>query len=245
MTLLPGLTIEAFVLLFAVTTIAAVIQRTTGQAFGTILAGFITLMAPDYVPAAIIILGASVTLMSAGLDFRAIRFQEIAPAIIGRLAGTVPAAKLVSVIAGSQLLGLIVGCTILLGVGLSLRGLKIVRTPLTLGAAGLASGFFGTLTAVGAAPMSLIYQHEEAKTARATLNFFFLVGVTGSIIALAAEGVIRIVDLYLVAALAPAVVLGVVLSGFIAKRMEGRSLRPAALILTTGAAVLLLGRSVW
>ncbi len=242
---LPGLSPEALAGLFLVTTVAAIIQRTTGQAFGTILAGFVTLIAPAYVPAAVILLGAPVTLMSVGVDFRAVKVREIAPAVVGRLTGAVPAAMLVSVIAGSQLLGLFVGLTILLGVVLSLVGLKVARTPVTLGVAGLASGFFGTLTAVGAAPMSLIYQHEEAKAARATLNFFFLVGVTGSIIALAVEGVIRIADLYLVAALAPAVVLGVVLSGFLAKRMEGHSLRPAALILTTGAAFLLLGRSLW
>ncbi len=245
MSFLPDLSPAAFALLFGVTVVAAIIQRTTGQAFGTILAGFVTLIAPAYVPAAVILLGAPVTLMSVGLDFRAVRFREITPAIIGRLVGAIPAAMLVSMIAGSQLLGLIVGGTILLGVGLSLAGLKVARTPATLGVAGLASGFFGTLTAVGAAPMSLIYQHEEARAARATLNFFFLIGVTGSIIALAVEGVIRVADLYLVAALAPAVLLGVVLSGFLARRMEGRSLRPAALFLTTGAAVLLLARSIW
>ena len=245
MSLPPGLSIEAFGLLFVVTAVAALIQRTAGQAFGTILAGFTALIAPAYVPGAIIILGAPVTLMSVGLDFRAVKVREILPAILGRLAASVPAAMLVNVIAGSDWLGLIVAFAILLGVALSLWGLKVERTPATLTAAGAASGFFGTLTAVGAAPMSLIYQHEEAKAARATLNFFFLIGVIGSLIALSAEGAIRKADLHLVAALAPAVLLGVLLSGFIAKWMEGRSLRPVALTLTTGAALLLLGKSLW
>ena len=245
MSLPPGLSIEAFGLLFVVTAVAALIQRTAGQAFGTILAGFTALIAPAYVPGAIIILGAPVTLMSVGLDFRAVKVREILPAILGRLAASVPAAMLVNVIAGSDWLGLIVAFAILLGVALSLWGLKVERTPVTLTAAGAASGFFGTLTAVGAAPMSLIYQHEEAKAARATLNFFFLIGVIGSLIALSAEGAIRKADLHLVSALAPAVLLGVLLSGFIAKWMEGRSLRPVALTLTTGAALLLLGKSLW
>lgn len=245
MNALPGLSLEAFALLFLVTAVAALIQRTAGQAFGTILAGFTALIAPDYVPGAIIILGAPVTLMSVGLDFSAVKIREIWPAVIGRLAASVPAAMLVGVVAGSHWLGLIVAFTILLGVGLSLSGLKVERTPATLTAAGVASGFFGTLTAVGAAPMSLIYQHEEAKAARATLNFFFLIGVTGSIIALAAEGAIRRADLHLALALAPAVALGLLLSGPVAGRMEGRSLRPVALTLTSGAAVLLLARSLW
>ena len=252
MSLPPGLSIEAFGLLFVVTAVAALIQRTAGQAFGTILAGFTALIAPAYVPGAIIILGAPVTLMSVGLDFsaiglhfRAVKVREILPAILGRLAASVPAAMLVNVIAGSDWLGLIVAFAILLGVALSLWGLKVERTPVTLTAAGAASGFFGTLTAVGAAPMSLIYQHEEARAARATLNFFFLIGVIGSLIALSAEGAIRKADLHLVSALAPAVLLGVLLSGFIAKWMEGRSLRPVALTLTTGAALLLLGKSLW
>ena len=245
MSFLPGLSTDAFALLFVVTAIAALIQRTAGQAFGTILAGFTALIAPSYVPGAIIILGAPVTLMSVGLDFSAVKMREIWPAILGRLAASIPAAMLVGVIAGSQWLGPIIALTILLGVGLSLWGVKVDRTPFTLTIAGLASGFFGTLTAVGAAPMSLIYQHEEAKAARATLNFFFLIGVIGSVIALTAEGAIRSAELGFALALAPAVALGLLLSGLVARRMEGRSLRPVALVLTTGAALLLLARTLW
>ncbi len=245
MTMLPGIGPEAFAGLCLVTVVAAVIQRTTGQAFGTILAGFVTLIAPGYVPAAVIVLAFLATVMSVGLDFSSVRFKEITPAILGRVTGAVPAAMLVGVIAGSHALDIIVGLTILVGVGLSLLGLKAARTPITLGAAGFASGFLGTLTAVGAPPMSLMYQHEEAKAARATLNFFFLVGVTSSIIALSLEGLIKQTDLFLVMALTPAVILGVILSKVIARRMEGRSLRPAALILTTGAGLMLLGRSLW
>ena len=57
MSYLPSLSPEALAGLFLVATIAAIIQRTTGQAFGTILAGFVTLIAPAYVPAAVILLG--------------------------------------------------------------------------------------------------------------------------------------------------------------------------------------------
>ncbi len=230
--------------LAAIIVIAAAIHRLGGQGFGTITAPFAALLAPEHTPATVLMLGTVVTLLGVGLDFADVRLREISPAILGRLIGTIPAVWLVGLVAGSQFLGLSVALMILLGVVLSLAGLRVAKTPGTLLAAGGLSGFMGTLTSVGAAPLGLIYQHDEAKAARPTLNAFFLIGVLFSVIGLAIAGLIRADHLFLTAALAPLIFVGVWLAGPLAKRTERATLKPAALSLATFAALLLIAKSV-
>lgn len=245
MTVLGVASIEGFALLGVITIVAAMVQRLSGQGFGTIMAGFVTLVAPTMAPVAILILGLSVTAAGAGLDFKAIRWREIAPAAAGRLLGTIPAVWVVSIIAGSSLLGLSVGLVVLLGVVLSLFGLRAPRNVWTMLTAGGLSGFFATLTSVGAAPMSLIYQDEEAKAARGTLNLFFLLGLIFSLVGLASKGLITTTHGLFALSLAPFVLVGVVLAGRFAKRMEGAPLRPLALFLASFAAIILIKNSVF
>lgn len=244
MTVLGATTIENFALLALITVIASMVQRLGGQGFGTIMAGFVTLFAPSMAPVAILILGLSVTALGAGLDFSAIRWREITPAIIGRLLGTIPAVWVVSAISGSPWLGLSVGLVVLFGVALSLLGLRAPRNDATMLAAGGLSGFFATLTSVGAAPIGLIYQDEEAKAARGTLNLFFLVGLAFSLIGLATKGLITVSHGLFALALTPFVLLGVVLAGRFAQRMEGAPVRPLALGLATLAAIILIKNSL-
>lgn len=245
MTILGVASVEGFVLLGAITIVATMAQRLSGQGFGTIMAGFVTLVAPTMAPVAILILGLSATAAGAGLDFKAIRWREIAPAIAGRLLGTFPAVWVVGVIAGSSLLGLSVGIVVLLGVLLSLLGLRAPRNDWTMLVAGGLSGFFATLTSVGAAPMSLIYQDEEAKAARGTLNLFFLVGLIFSLIGLASQGLITATHGLFALTLCPFVLIGVLLAGRFARRMDGAPVRPLALLLASLAAVILIKNSLF
>lgn len=74
MSFLPGISVEAFPLLFCATTIVGLIQCTAGKAFGTILAGFTALIAPAYAPGAIrrpvaliLTIGAAVLLLARSL----------------------------------------------------------------------------------------------------------------------------------------------------------------------------------
>ena len=64
---------------------------------------------------------------------------------------------------------------VLIGIALSLSGLRIAIRPVSLIIAGIAAGLMGTITAVGAPPMAL-YQYEPAKRARAMQNAFFFWG---------------------------------------------------------------------
>lgn len=230
--------------LAALIVLAAALHRLGGQGFGTVVAPFAALLAPAHVPATVLLLGVVVTALGAGFDLKGVRPGEIAWAAAGRLAGTVPAVAVVGAVAGSPLLGPAVAAMILLGVGLSLAGLTLRKTRGTLLAAGVLSGFMGTLTSVGAAPMGLIYQNEAAKAARATLNAFFLLGVLFSVGGLAVSGLVTREHLLLALLLSPLVLLGFRLAGPLARRTEALPLKPAALGLATLGAVLLIVKSL-
>ena len=240
-----GLHPWAFAALAALTICAAAIHRLGGQGFGTVVAPFAALIAPEHVPATVLLLGVVVTVAGVGLDFREARFREVAPAIVGRLVGTVPAVLLVGALAGSRGLGAAVALMILLAIALSLAGLKAPRTTSTLFGAGALSGFMGTLTSVGAAPMGLIYQDEEARRARGVLNAYFMLGVLFSVAGLALGGLLEARHLALAAALAPLVLVGVWLAGPLARRTERAPIRPLALGLAGFAALLLLARTAF
>ncbi|MEM7545769.1 MAG: sulfite exporter TauE/SafE family protein [Pseudomonadota bacterium] len=224
--------------------VAAILHRISGQGFGTVTAPFVALFAPDHMPATVLLLGAMVTSLGVGIDFRDVKLREISPAILGRFLGTIPAVWLVGLVAGSSLLGLSVAAMILLAVALSLAGITVAKTPTSLLAAGGLSGFMGTLTSVGAAPLGLIYQNDEAKVARPTLNAYFLLGVVFSIGGLALGGLMRAEHLLTAAALSPFILLGVWLARPLARRTERSSLKVAALCLASFAAILLIVRSL-
>lgn len=240
-----GLSVWSITGLAGVVLVAAIMHRLSGQGFGTVTAPFAALLAPDFTPASVLILGTMVTMLGVSLDFRDVRLREISPAILGRFLGTIPAVWLVSLVAGSVYLGLSVAAMILLGVALSLAGFKVAKTPRTLLAAGGLSGLMGTLTSVGAAPLGLIYQNDEAKAARPTLNAFFLLGVLFSVGGLALGGLIRTEHLLLSAGLSPFIFIGVWLAGPLAKRTEKATLKPAALGLASFAALLLIAKTVF
>lgn len=240
-----GLSPLSLILFALIATIAAAIYRMGGQGFGTILAPFAALITPEYTPAAVLLLGVVVTMIGAGLEFREVRLREIAPAVFGRLAGTIPAIWVVGAVAGSHLLGLAVAGVILFGVALSLAGLKFVKTPATLIIAGILSGFMGTLTSVGAAPMAIIYQNDLARASRGTLNGFFLFGVTASFLGLVMAGLVTMHHIWFSALMLPCVLLGIWLAAPLAQRMGGMPLKPISLGLASLGAFLLIGRSLF
>jgi len=77
---------------------------------------------------------------------------------------------------------------VLAAVGISIAGWAVQPSKKNLLLAGVASGYMGTITSIGAPPMALIYQHAPGPRVRATISAFFVVGVVFSLGALATFG---------------------------------------------------------
>jgi uncharacterized membrane protein YfcA len=239
-TLGPG----AWALCIGAILVGTVVQRLAGQAFGMIATPLVALVAPEHVPGALLCLGFVIALTASTLDFAAIERREIAPGFAGRAAGGGAAVLVALSLTETDGIRVAVGLVVLAGVALSLSGLRVAIRPASLFLAGLASGLMGTLTAVGAPPMALLYQREPAKRARAMQNLFLLWGMVVSIGLLALAGLLGLPTLVFALALSPPMLLGLGLGQMLARRVERASLRPWALGLSTLSALALLGK-VW
>lgn len=232
-----------------VVTVGATVQTVSGQAFGMLVAPFLTLLAPDAVPAAVLLLGVAVTAMAAGRDWSAIRWGELVPALAGRAAGAALASVLLAFLvaggSGRALIAVAIGLSTLLAVALSLSGWRLAITLRTLLGAGALSGFMATFTSIGAPPMALLYQSRRGPELRATLNLFFLIGMGFSLAALLPHGLLTRADAVVAVALAPGLFAGALLGRALAARLDGVSLRPAILTLASLAALGILARAAF
>jgi len=199
------------------------------------------MVAPAYRPTSILLLGIAVGLSSAAFDLGAVQRRDLAPGFFGRALGAFIAAALAARLAGQvELLAAVVALVVYLGIGLSLVGVKVAIRPRSLVLAGTTGGIMGTLTAVGAPPMALLYQHVDQRRSAATQNVFFCFGMVVSIFALWLQGLVEAHHIALALVLLPAVPLGLAIGQPLAKRVARRSIRPAALALAGCAATVLL-----
>jgi uncharacterized membrane protein YfcA len=218
-------------------------QRATGGAFGMVVAPLVALIAPQHMPAGVLLIGLPVTLAATPRDLGAIAVRELVPAVGGRAAGAFLAALVVALAPDPSAVAVLVALAVLTGVALSLSGLHVaISTPSLIGAGAL-SGLTGTLTSVGAPPMQMLYQHAAPGHARATLNAFFLIGIALSLAALAARDQIGRTDFAFAASMAPAAAVGFALARPAMRALAGRSVRPLILGLATLASVMILLRA--
>lgn len=173
-----------YLLVSLVIFIGACLQGAGGVGFGMFVAPILALWRPELVPGPLLVLGGLLSLMSAirertSIDFHGLRFA---------LAGRIPASfvgGLFFALLPLAMLSVVFALLILAAVALSLLGWKVANSPRNLFLAGLASGFMGTITSVGAPPMAIVMQHAQPAQLRATIGAFFVVGATVSIMALA------------------------------------------------------------
>lgn len=242
--MIVDLSVLAFAGMAFVVLCGVVVQRISGQGLGMIAAPVIALIAPQHLPAILILLGGLVGAAATSMDLSAVNWREAKPGFVGRLLGAFAGAGIASVLVERDTFGVAVAFIVLTAVALSLLGLRAPITRLTLVIAGLTAGIMGTITAIGAPPMAILYAREEARRSRAMQNLFFLWGMVWSGGALAIMGLISRENLLVAVALAPVALLGLWLSRPAARWLEGRSVRPIALGLSSAAALTLLARSL-
>lgn len=241
---IAGLSLLPFLAVAAAIFAGTVIQRLSGQAYGMIAAPVVALIAPQHMPASVLLLGMVVGAGALTMDLGAVSWREAIPGFAGRIAGAGLGAAIALALTDTAAFGVVVALIVLAAVALSASGLRLPIRPVTLVGAGLAAGTMGTITAIGAPPMALLYAHEEAVRSRAMQNLFFVWGMIWSVAALALVGLVRADDLTLVAALFPFAALGLWAARPAARALAGRPIRPVALTLATLAALTILARAL-
>ena len=233
-------------MLIAIAIVAAgsALQASIGFGIALVAAPLLALLDRAYVPGPLIAVGFGLGVIMAWRERHAIDFAGVGAATAGRVVGVMPAGYALSV-ASKETFDLLFGALVLAAVGLSLLHPRVQPTPRVVFGAGVASGFMGTITAIGGPPMALVYQRAEGPTLRATLAVMFVIGSVISLLALAAIGRFGRAELVYAAPLFAGVVVGVGLSHPLLGLFDRGTTRPLVLGLSAVSALAVLGRALW
>ncbi len=231
------------VLLLVMVALGAALQGSVGIGLGLFAAPFVALLAPQLIPGPMLAGAFVLTLLIVARDRRAVDLRGMSWALMGRVPGAVVGAFLVSRLepAGLQLA---LGAMILLCVGLSASRWRPQPHRGTLVAAGFVSGITGTTTSVGGPPVALVYQNVDGPRLRATMSGYFVVATSLSLALLAGVGKFGRAELSGTLLLLPAIGIGFLVSGHTAPLFDRGFTRPAVLLVSGGAATLVLIRGV-
>lgn len=218
-------------------------QASTGIGLGLVAAPVMAIVDPALVPGPILLLAIGLSVMVAWRDRAAVDRPALAAALAGRLPATAAGVLTVAVLPADWFLALF-AAILLAAIALSVAGWRARRTRTGMVVAGAASGYMGTVTGVGAPPMAIVFQHGRGAQVRGTLGAYFLVGSSLSVVALwSVVGGAR-ADLLVALQLAPAVLLGYLMSYPARRIVDAGLLRPAILVICTGSALVLLARAL-
>jgi len=222
----------------------SLVQRLSGAGYGMIAAPVMALVAPEWLPGTVVLVGCVVG-SSALLNTRdAVQWRDLPPGFAGRILGAGIAAYIASAVVGTNALAVIVGFVVLFAVGLTVLGVTFPISSGSLFIAGGISGVMGTLTGIGAPPMAILYSNVETRRSAATQNAFYGFGTLVAIIALVIAGVLTLPQFAFAVSLAPLVPVALRTSRPLAARFERGAIRPWALGLATLSALALLARSL-
>jgi hypothetical protein len=162
-------------------------------------------------------------------ELAAIDFSGVIWAIPGRIVGALCGALVLTLVSVDHL-SLVFGLMVLLAVGMTFSGWDFPPTSRNVLLAGTFSGFMGTTSAIGGAPMALVFQKHRGSRIRGTLSFIFAVGTFISLASLVSIGRFGGPEIQAALVLFPGIVLGFFLSRHTAKLLDRGFIRTAILI---------------
>jgi uncharacterized membrane protein YfcA len=237
------MTVWMFLVASAAVLAGSILQSATGFGAGLVIVPLLALVSLDFVPAPLILASMSLSLIMAWQGRAHIARAGLASVLGGLLAGIVLGALGISAIPPARA-GLVFGLLVLLAVAISVFSPKPRRsTPVLLGA-GMLSGFMGVISAIGAPILTLLYQHEEGRTLRATLGLLYFCSSVAMLILLHLADRFGPREAMLGLWLVPAFVAGLFAAAPLARFLDRGRTRPAVLVISVLAALTLIARSL-
>ena len=236
---LEVISLTQLLLCWGIVIFAAILQVSVGMGFGMLASPLIALVAPELVPGSILVMGLVVAAAGTWKERRNIELIEVKLGFGGRVIGSAMATGLLFLIPDRDAFFVVFGVLVLLAVLLTASGLKLAFNNRNLGLLSIVSGVMGTITAVGAPPMAIIYHGRDPKIVRPTLNAFFGAGAVLGIVSLGLTGWLSIHDFTAALLLLPAMVLGIAI-GEPFKKLSASFLSHILLGLSGASALLLI-----
>lgn len=153
--------------------IGSAIQGVIGYGVGLFSAPLLFLIHPALVPAPLIIVGGILPLLVWRANARAVVPRDLAFALPAGLLGVIAAYLLAGMMTAAAWQW-VFGLTIIFAVLVSVMRLDIQPTPPVICIGSFFSGCMGTLSGVGGPPLGVAFQHAEPARVRGTLSAIFV-----------------------------------------------------------------------
>ncbi|QJQ97046.1 MULTISPECIES: sulfite exporter TauE/SafE family protein [Halomonadaceae] len=219
--------------------LGAFVQRATGFGLAVVGAPILLMLEPRLVPVLLVMFGFLVSLMMLGQYRHEVRVSVIGVALVGRVPGTLLGTWLL-LTAPMALLENVIALIVLSAVAVSLFHFTLPVNRVSLLIAGVLSGIFGTVAAIGGPPIALLMHRLPPDSVRGNLAAFFVCSASMTIIALTLAGQIQLWHLAMALSLLPWILIGNALAKACAHRLNRQALKYSSLALSTLAALGLL-----
>ncbi|PKG57924.1 sulfite exporter TauE/SafE family protein [Shewanella sp. Choline-02u-19] len=235
----PSTLILASIIIFC----GALTQSLIGFGLAVIASPLLYIIEPSLVPASVIMMGFSTAVLTLFRERGQLEFNGLQYALLGRIPGGILGATLI-VIAPQPILGLAIALIVALAVGFSLMKFSIPVNRVSLFIAGILSGVFGNIAAIGGPPLAILLAGKDAGQFRAALSAFFIFSSMIALTILGFAGLLKLEHLWASLMLLPSVILGYAVAGRLVGRVDKQKTRAFTLVLCSFSALILTIKSV-
>ncbi|MGL5047612.1 MAG: sulfite exporter TauE/SafE family protein [Shewanella sp.] len=221
----------------------ALTQSLIGFGLAVVASPLLYIVDPQLVPAPIIAMGFSIALLTLLRERGHLEFNGLQYALLGRVPGGFIGASLL-LFAPQPILGLSIAAIVIVAVIFSLYKFSLPVNKKTLFGAGVVSGIFGNIAAIGGPPMAILLSGKDASQFRAALSAFFIFSSMIALTILAITGLLELKHLWLSLMLLPSVILGYLVAGRLVGRVDKDKTKMATLVLCSISALVLTVKSV-
>jgi hypothetical protein len=221
----------------------ALTQSIIGFGLAVVASPLLYLVEPDLVPAPVIMMGFAISVLTLVRERGHLEFNGLQYALLGRIPGGFMGAALL-LFAPQAILGLVIAAIVAIAVIFSIFKFSIPVNRLSLFIAGIVSGIFGNIAAIGGPPMAILLSGKDASQFRAALSAFFVFSSLIALIILGITGLLAWRHLWLACYLLPAVVLGFFVAGRLVGKVDKAKTRAVTLGLCSVSALVLSVQSL-
>ncbi len=236
--------LTSFIYIVIVSTLGATLQGSVGFGLGFVAVPLLAIVDTRYLPGPLIMAALILTLLLSYREHKAIQLKGITWILVGRLVGALIGVQLLVLIPEKHL-SLTFAVMVIIGVLLSISGLRLNLNPKNLLGSGTLSGLMATTSAIGGPPLALIYQNLKGPELRGTLSGIFVVGAIISLLALSTVGYFGFIEFKLSIVLLPGIFAGFFLSKYTARILDRGFIRPAILTFSMLSGTILMIKTLF
>ena len=236
--------LEQFIVITIIMTLGATLQGSIGLGLGFVAVPLLAIIDTAYLPGPLLLAALILTLLMTAREHKSIRFKGIEWAIAGRIIGSLFGIQIL-IFMPDRYLAVLFASVVIIGVLLSISGLKLELTSRNLFGAATLSGLMGTSAAIGGPPLALIYQHLDGPSLRGTLSGIFVIGTMISVILLSLTGRFGVPEIKMAMLMVPGILTGFFLSSITAKTLDRGFIRPVVLVFSMLSGIVLIFRVVF